>query len=225
MRPPVSLPHIKCCGITSLVDVQSVVALGYHYAGFIRVPHTSRYVSPEFLKEASLYTTGGSTTMVGVYQNAPISLILEDVHQVPGLSVIQLHGEETLEDIIQLHGELPEGVIIWKVFDLLSPPEDVTIAGLAPYIQAVVLDLPKGFTEAFDWLEDATAQQSVVLEFMAVCRRNGLLTFLAGRLTPALAGGVIERYQPDGLDVASGVESLPGQKDYALLQAFIHRAL
>ena len=43
---------------------------------------------------------------------------------------------------------------------------------------------------------------------------------IAGGLTPNNVGQVIESRQPFGVDVSSGVEIRPGQKDHALLAAF-----
>jgi phosphoribosylanthranilate isomerase len=218
-------PLMKCCGITTLVDVQSVVALGFDYAGFIRVPNTPRYVTPAFLKEASLYTMGGSTSMVAVYHQADVSQVVLDVSETPGLSVVQLHGDESVAYVQELHDALPQGIKLWKVFNLLSPPDDETLQAYAPYLNAIVLDLPKGFTGVFSWEDLASSGSVAIVKAIALAHHHGLLCLLAGKLTPILAGQVLESYTPDGLDVASGVEALPGQKDYALLQAFVHQAL
>jgi phosphoribosylanthranilate isomerase len=216
-------PFVKCCGITTLVDVQSVVALGFHYAGCIRVPNTPRYVSADFLKEASQYTVGGSTQLVGVYQGATLAEIMEDSRNTPGLKVVQLHGDEPVEFVQSLREILPNGVALWKVFSLLNPPDDETIVAYAPYVEAILLDLPKGIPTPFHWEEQPPNKE--IQQAIERIRHHGLKGFLAGKLTPTLVDGVLAGYHPDGLDVASGVETVPGQKDYALMQAFIHQAL
>lgn len=59
-------------------------------------------------------------------------------------------------------------------------------------------------TEVPDWVHDVKAP-----------------FILAGGLNPENVAEVIAAYQPDGVDVSSGVESRPGQKDYHLMKAFI----
>jgi phosphoribosylanthranilate isomerase len=51
-------------------------------------------------------------------------------------------------------------------------------------------------------------------------RRSGPPVFLAGGLTPENVGAAIAIARPDGVDVASGVESEPGRKDPDRLRRF-----
>ena len=44
---------------------------------------------------------------------------------------------------------------------------------------------------------------------------------LAGGLKPDSVGDVVSSYRPFGVDVSSGVETRPGQKDHELISAFV----
>jgi phosphoribosylanthranilate isomerase len=48
--------------------------------------------------------------------------------------------------------------------------------------------------------------------------------FLAGGLTPGNVADAIDAVRPFAVDVASGVERAPGEKDPALVRAFVERA-
>lgn len=75
-------------------------------------------------------------------------------------------------------------------------------------------DARGGTGKTFQW-EDIPLYQRA-------CRSVGRPLWIAGGLTPDNVGELIERYAPDGVDVASGIEQR-GQKSKIRMQQFIQR--
>ena len=71
---------------------------------------------------------------------------------------------------------------------------------------------PGGTGETFNW------------DLALAARGWGRPIFLAGGLTPENVAEAVQRAQPYGVDVSSGVEAAPGRKDPAKVRAFIKAA-
>lgn len=196
-------PVIKICGFTTVYDALQAVDAGADYLGVIFVPNTPRCVGVEkalAIREA----VEGRAKLVGVFQNSPLAYIQAVVANV-GLDFVQFHGEASVQDVltcpvpaIQVVTVRPGTQVDWA-----------TMAQKRPNLHAVLLDLPKNATEA-QW------------DFSAFPRPKDRLvpTWLAGKLTPQTVGQAITTCQPDGVDVASGVEATPGHKDPEKILAF-----
>ena len=93
------------------------------------------------------------------------------------------------------------------------------VAGFAEVADRILLDAkppkhadrPGGLGERFDWTLLKALDPE--LPFM-----------LSGGLTPDNVGEAMQAVRPFGVDVSTGVESAPGQKDIGLIRAFIDNA-
>src|SRR5512147_1336750 len=85
---------VKICGTTTRDDARAAVAAGADAVGFVFAP-SPRRIAPEFAEEivAALPRT---VDKVGVFANESAEHIQNVARQV-GLTVIQLHGDETPE--------------------------------------------------------------------------------------------------------------------------------
>jgi len=100
----------------------------------------------------------------------------------------------------------------------LYEPAEVTSLALAA-------ETPPASTEALDFLfydaSHGTGRFAAIPDWVSDIDAR---VVLAGGLNPDNVADVVARYRPDGVDVSSGVESSPGDKDYGLLKAFIEAA-
>jgi len=140
---------------------------------------------------------------VGVFVNASAEKIHATMDTC-GLSLAQLHGDETVEFMESLQEKS------FKAFrgipdDVDGFARDDTPAFL---VDASVKGVYGGSGVTADW--DGAAE---------LAKKYPLL--LAGGLTPENVAEAVRRVKPWGVDVASGVESRPGVKDEAKMRAFV----
>lgn len=190
----------KVCGLTRPEDAAAARAAGAAFGGLIFVAKSPRCVSPE---QARAIIQAASLDYVGVFRNHRRTEIAELARSL-GLKAVQLHGDEDEAYIDALRAMLPEGVEIWKavaVADALPVPPANADRLL---FDTQALGQSGGTGQAFDW------------SLLAALDKHNLM--LAGGLSPdnaARAAALGCR----GLDFNSGVESAPGQKDPAKLDA------
>ena len=194
--------RVKICGITKPDQGQAIAQLGATALGFICVQASPRYVTPVQIR-AVVESLRVSVDRIGVFADAAI----EEINQIvadAGLSAAQLHGSESPDFCQQLRQYLP-GVEIIKALRVRTPEclHQATI--YTNCVDTLLLDayhpqLLGGTGKTLDW---GTLQQ-----FRPSCP-----WFLAGGLTPDNILDALSRLQPSGIDLSSGVERSPGNKD------------
>jgi phosphoribosylanthranilate isomerase len=120
---------------------------------------------------------------------------------------IEWIGERLHLDVAQLHGcetpdRHPQGIRVWKAFRVGDAKASIPDY---PAAEAILID---GLQ--FDWSQTAHFTRPLIL---------------AGGLDENNVRDRIELARPWGVDVASGIESSPGRKDYARMKKFIEAAL
>jgi phosphoribosylanthranilate isomerase len=224
--------HIKICGITNIEDALHAVQAGASHLGIIFVQESPRYVTPEDAQKI-VAAVKSTAVVVGVFQNHSAEAIAEIVVKT-GIDAIQLHGAEDPAFCRSIGLRLGKPVIKTIILqsDKLESPDEraarqslltetITSFGSPPDQSFYLLfDKAKGSPVA-DWMPAALAQVAAIEK-----QKDFLLPpyFFAGSLTPGNIQGVLETISPFALDVASGVESSPRQKDPALVSAFIAKA-
>src|SRR5215216_216545 len=200
------MTKIKICGIKTVDDALAAIDLGADLLGFNFYPKSPRYVSMGHCRGImSTVRKYGYVKYVGVFVNAPVAEI-QATMETCELSLAQLHGDETVETLSQLGGRA------FKAFRGVADVEtDKGMIGNgtpAFLVDAAVKGLYGGSGVTADW--DGAAE---------LAQKYPLL--LAGGLTPENVADAVWQVKPWGVDVASGVESAPGEKDRGRMKAFV----
>jgi len=199
--------RVKICGITNLADAQVAVEAGADALGFNFYEKSPRFVPTRSAAEISR-ALPPFTLRVGIFVNPSEELVLHAISEC-GLNLLQFHGDEPPEFCTQF------GLMSMKAFrvrdaeSLTELPKYQTDAWL---LDAYSSDTFGGTGEAFNWNLAIEAQ------------KLGKPVFLAGGLTPENINEAIQKVRPFGVDVSSGVESSPGQKDHKKVRTFIKAA-
>ncbi len=198
---------VKICGITNLPDGMAAAEAGADALGFMFYDQSPRHISIE-TASVLIRQLPPFVMKVGVFVNAPEDLVLRASREC-GLNLLQFHGEELPEYCLQF------GLMSMKAFRIRDAASLETLQNYptdAWLLDAYSPGKPGGTGETFNW------------DFALQARALGRPIFLAGGLTPENVATAIQRAQPYGVDVSSGVEATPGQKDPAQVRAFIQAA-
>ena len=198
------MTKIKICGIKTVEDAIAAIDFGADLIGFNFYPKSPRYVEVGHCRGImSTVRKYGHVKYVGVFVNATVSEINATM-ETCGLSLAQLHGDEAPDVLTALEGKafkafrgIPEDI---KGFEREEAP--------AFLVDASVKGVYGGSGVKADWSGAAELAKKYPL-------------LLAGGLTPENVAEAVSRVKPWGVDVASGVESAPGEKDPSKMKAFV----
>lgn len=210
--------RVKICGITQAEQASAIAQLGATALGFICVPASPRYIAPaqiqaivDHLKVRS--HTGQLVDRIGVFVNAA----MEDIVQIAtttGLNGVQLHGTESPQFCDQLRQALPK-VEILKALRIQDSETLEQTRCYAGWVDTLLLDayhpqLAGGTGKTLDW--------QALKHFHPACP-----WFLAGGLNPDNVLNALSQVNPAGIDLSSGVEQAPGDKDLAKVSSLFRQ--
>ncbi len=209
--------EVKICGLKTEAALDAALDGGADYVGFVfhgPSPRNIDIATARVLAEKAR----GRAKIVALLVD-PDDALLDEV--VAGLApdLIQLHGAESPERTaaIAARGKRP----VMKAIKVESARDALTSLAYKDSAALILFDakapegragaLPGGNGVAFDW----QALESV---------RGKMAFMLAGGLTPLNVAEAIRRTGAGAVDVSSGVESRPGEKDPRLIARFLHAA-
>ena len=200
---------IKFCGMTRQTDLDAALHLGADWCGFLFHPESPRFLAPE----AAARLDSGRLKRVGVFVRQKVPEILATV-QTARLDLVQLHGGHSLEEAAALAQSLgPERIlrVLWpgRLHSLAELQAEMQRhAGQCGYFLLDAGSSGGGSGQTLDWQALAGLQAP----------RPWLL---AGGLDADKLATALALCQPDGLDLNSGVEDAPGQKNHEKMAAAV----
>jgi phosphoribosylanthranilate isomerase len=219
---------VKICGNTNLEDAAGAAELGADAVGFVFAA-SKRQVTAAQVAAITPHLPA-RVERVGVFGSHDVDEIA-GIALEAGLTAVQLHGglDEGLLDQLarRLGGVRIIQTLHWSVgpepdggpsaVQLTRELQRIASAGT---VDRVLIDSQVGTAGggtgiAYDWSAARAA-------FAAA--PSSLTLIAAGGLKPGNVASAIAELEPWGVDVASGVESLPGRKDLALVAAFLRNA-
>lgn len=194
---------IKICGVTRAEDAERALSLGVEAIGLNFWAGSKRRCDVEVAREI-VQLAGARARVVAVVVDVTLEEIAE-LRSRTGIEWVQLHGDEPPELVraclptayaaVRAQGE--EG---WRA--ALAAP------GIEVLLDAHVAGMKGGTGEKADWALAARIASTRPL-------------WLAGGLHASNVADAIAAVRPMGVDCASGIESAPGVKDAAAMEAFV----
>ena len=192
-------PQIKICGLTRIDEALACAELGVNAIGVIFYSKSPRCIPPEQAKRIR-DALPSHTAVVGVFVNEDFDAVMTAAGRT-GIRTVQLHGQEPPELVGRLKDE---GLLVIKaLFSQIRPG----------------LDHARDYADATAFLVEAGSGpmpggNALVWDWKGACIPNCQKPLiLAGGLSPENILQAIDACNPDAVDVSSGVEIRPGQKD------------
>lgn len=204
--------RVKICGLREPRHVSAAAAAGASYCGFVFFAKSPRAVSIREARHLALAAPVGMAKVALVVD--PENDALDEIAAGVPLDMIQLHGRESAERVAEIKARL--GLPVMKAVGLSAAEDLDRIAEYEGVADQILVDakapegadLPGGNGLSFDWRLIAERQWSTPW-------------MLAGGLTPGNVAEAIRLTGARQVDVSSGVENAPGEKDEGLIRAFL----
>jgi len=203
---------VKVCGISDAMHAHAAAMHGAKWLGFIFFPPSPRNLTLDAARKLAQQLPKGPKR-VGVFVDASDELLNNAVTAM-SLDVVQLHGNETPDDVARIKEML--GVRVIKAIGV-STEDDLSKAGpYLPHVDRILFDakppkgatLPGGNATSFPW-------------YILKGKKLPYKWMLAGGLKADNVAEAVAASGAKALDVSSGLETAPGKKSSAAIQHFL----
>ena len=197
---------IKICGLTKTSQARSIAELKINAIGVIGVKNSPRFVPEEECMKIfnEVEKVSSSIEKVLVIANAKLEEVKCINNRSTPPSVIQLHGDESVDYCRELKNEFPR-IKIWKAFRLKAINDLENISQYEKNIDAILID-------AWDDKSLGGTGNRVPIELL-LNKTFKAPWILAGGISAEIIPEIFSKLRPDGIDASSRLEISPGIKD------------
>ena len=205
---------IKVCGITKTSQAKSIAQLRINAIGVIGVKKSPRFVPEEECIKIfnEVEKVSSSIEKVFVIANEKLEAIKSISNRSTPPSVIQLHGNESVDYCRELKSEFPS-IKIWKAFRLKTINDLKSISNYENNIDAILLD-------AWDDKYLGGTGNRVPIELL-INRNFKAPWILAGGIYAEIIPEIFSKLRTDGIDASSRLEISPGIKDLKKVESLV----
>ena len=208
-------PLVKICGLKTPDTLAAALEAGADMVGFVFFPKSPRHIDLATAETLGRQADGRALKVALTVDadDATLAAIIAALHP----DLLQLHGHETPERVAAIRARF--GLPVMKAIGVAKADDLKDVAAFAAVADRLLFDAkppkdaahPGGNGLAFDWSLITGLDLSIP-------------SMVSGGLDPANVAEALRRTGASGVDVSSGVETAPGQKDPAKITAFVTAA-
>ena len=205
---------IKICGLTKTSQARTIAELKINAIGVIGVKNSPRFVpEDECIKIFNeVEKVSSSIEKVLVIANENLEEVKCIINRSTPPSVIQLHGDESVDYCLKLKKEFPT-IKFWKAFRLKSIDDLENISKYDKNIDAILID-------AWDNKLLGGTGNRVPIELL-INKTFKAPWILAGGISAEIIPEIFSKLKPDGIDASSRLEISPGIKDIKKVESLV----
>lgn len=208
-------PLVKICGLKTPETLAAALDAGADMVGFVFFPKSPRHIDLATAETLGRQAAGRALKVALTVDadDTQLAGIIAALHP----DLLQLHGHETPERVAAIRARF--GLPVMKAIGVATADDLKDVQAFAAVSDRLLFDAkapkdaahPGGNGLAFDWSLITGLDLSIP-------------SMVSGGLDPANVAEALRRTGAQGVDVSSGVETAPGQKDPAKITAFVAAA-
>jgi phosphoribosylanthranilate isomerase len=206
---------VKICGLKTAEALDVALDSGADFVGFVFFQPSPRHVGLEAARALSARVQGRAKKVALTVDANDV--MLREIVAALQPDMLQLHGKETPQRVAVVRSKF--GLPVMKALPVATRADLSPVREYANVADRLLFDArapadatrPGGLGKTFDW----TLLRGV---------NPGVPYMLSGGLDAANVGEALRITQAPGVDVSSGIERAPGEKDLDKIRAFIKAA-